>query len=124
MSVCPTLCDDDCDILCHQEHRVPAKRTHDAATCARRGEQVAALRRDGSIVYYDGPLLPRAIDEAHPAWLVKEVYDEWLDGRVKSLRDAAKSDDPDVLWDVAYNTYGPGEFILISTLVKLAARSS
>lgn len=25
---CPTLCDDDCDAACHEEHEVPAKRVH------------------------------------------------------------------------------------------------
>lgn len=35
---CPTLCDDDCDALCHEGHQVLAKRRHDQADCeARQG---------------------------------------------------------------------------------------
>lgn len=32
-SVCPTSCDDDCDILCHEDHAVFWKRDHDPALC-------------------------------------------------------------------------------------------
>lgn len=48
---CPTLCDPDCDALCHEGHQVSAKRRHDADECETRqgGYPEVALPPDGSV---------------------------------------------------------------------------
>lgn len=42
-TTCPTGCDNDCETDCHEEHQVPAKRSHKPEDCPSRKEN----RKDG-----------------------------------------------------------------------------
>lgn len=48
LGVCPSDCDDDCDVACHEGHHVPWKRQHDPEACpgtpAPRDAELEALR--------------------------------------------------------------------------------
>lgn len=44
--ICPTPCDDDCDVLCHEGHEVTWKREHQPEDCpsaAQHGDPLAGL---------------------------------------------------------------------------------
>lgn len=44
---CPTLCDNDCDAACHEEHEVSYKRTHQPPKNADIDTQTGCCARDG-----------------------------------------------------------------------------
>jgi hypothetical protein len=45
LQACPTLCDPDCEQLCHEVHDIPRRRDHDPETC-RATEIGAAVRAE------------------------------------------------------------------------------